>query len=342
MADLVIGISKTVVEALVKKVKSAIKEETELWEAVQRDLVFIQEEFEMMQSFLDSADRERIKNNVGMTWVGQVRDLSYDTEDCMDFIVHMETKPTFWSVLRHLLVASYTCKCAAASPLKEVVAEIRVLKARVQEVSQRKMRYGLMSDSAGPITTPEQLAAISAPGTPRGDVLTEARLTAKKLGGFVDLNMLVTETTSELRVISLWGSGGDVASIIKEVYDKPEICNKFRRRAWLKLSRPFKPHEFVRNLEDQFGMELATMNDPVKNIELPIEEKTYLVVIEDLSSMAEWHVLQTYLPDNGNGSRIVVSTEQLEIARLCAGRPYQVQFRKLSNNHKVCIFFNKV
>ena len=76
MADLAIGISKTMVEALVNKVKSTIKEEEELWQIVQRDTVFMKDEFEMMQPFLKTADWERIKNNVVRTWVSQVRDLS--------------------------------------------------------------------------------------------------------------------------------------------------------------------------------------------------------------------------------------------------------------------------
>ena len=56
MADLAIGISRTAVQALVDKVKSALKEEAELWQIVQRDMVFIQDEFEMMESFLSTAD----------------------------------------------------------------------------------------------------------------------------------------------------------------------------------------------------------------------------------------------------------------------------------------------
>jgi hypothetical protein len=366
MADLAItGISKVVVEELMKKVKSAIKEETELWEAVQRDVVFIQEEFEMMKSFFDSGDGGRVKNTVGRTWVGQIRNLSYDTEDCMDFIFHMDTRRTFRTFLRHLL-ASCTCKSgASSSPLNEAVAEQRMLRARVEEVSKRKIRYGITSDSSSGPVMPQQLSSIDAPtfGAPV-DILTEARCTAKKQGALADLTMLITEKTKAHRVVSVWGSGGDVASIIKEAYDQQKIRQTFRCRAWLKLERPFNSHEFIRNLADQFHgtiMEQETQGslcsdarkdiesivrtavDPVKDFVQKIKAHRYLVVLEDLSSMAEWHFVRTYLPQSENGSRIVVSTEQFEIARLCAGQPCQVlQLRKLSNNHSVCVFFNEV
>ena len=91
MADLAVGISKAAVEALVSKVQSAIKEDAEKWLTVQRDLVFITGEFEMMQSFLDTASEEHVKNKIVGTWVRQVRDLSNDVEDSIDFILHIDT-----------------------------------------------------------------------------------------------------------------------------------------------------------------------------------------------------------------------------------------------------------
>lgn len=159
MADLAIGISKTMVEALVNKVKSTIKEEEELWQIVQRDTVFMKDEFEMMQSFLKTADWERIKNNVVRTWVSQVRDLSYDAEDCIKSILLLDTNRSFWTMCLRLL-ASCSCKSEAASPLDQAVAEIELLKARVEEVSNRNIRYSLINDSGSkPAAMPRHLAS---------------------------------------------------------------------------------------------------------------------------------------------------------------------------------------
>jgi hypothetical protein len=140
MADLAIGISKTAVEALVNKVKSAIKEEAEKWQILEHDIVFIKDEFEMMQSFLETASGERMKNQVARTWVRQVRDLSYDTEDCIEFVLHLETKRSFWQrFLRPNMVQTML-------PLDQAVAEIKQLKARAEDVNKRNMRYSVISD----------------------------------------------------------------------------------------------------------------------------------------------------------------------------------------------------
>lgn len=73
------------------------------------------------------------------------------------------------------------------------------------------------------------------------------------------------------------------------------------------------------------------------------KKNRYLVVLEGLSNMSEWEAVRKYLTDSKNGSRIVVSTQQLEVAQLCAGQSYHVsELRKLPDNHSICAFFNEV
>ncbi|GJM95946.1 hypothetical protein PR202_ga12742 [Eleusine coracana subsp. coracana] len=52
--------------------------------------------------------------------------------------------------------------------------------------------------------------------------------------------------------------------------------------------------------------------------------------------MVEWDAIRKYFPDTRNGSRIVVSTQQFEIASFCTGLPY---FQRFSADHTLCVFF---
>ena len=67
-----------------------------------------------------------------------------------------------------------------------------------------------------------------------------------------------------------------------------------------------------------------------------VNNHRYLIILENISTMAQWHAIMPYLPERKNGSRIIVSTQQLEVARLCTGKPYRmmelmIDFKKAYN-----------
>ncbi|KAM3345800.1 hypothetical protein ACQJBY_020373 [Aegilops geniculata] len=379
MAEFVLGLTKTAVEGTLIRVKSAIEEEAELKGRVQNDLVFITGEFEMMHSFLYATNAsERAKNPVAGTWVRQLRDLAFDVEDCVDFVITLDTnKPWAW-----LWRVVPSCM-APPRPLDKAVAEIKQLKARVEHVSTRNARYNLIGDDSVPSN---QLIPVTntAASSSEFDVLSNVWEAAGKLRGTGDLKKLITGSEgADLQVISLWHgscSTGAAAAhrhhhhhveatyIMKKAYDDPEIVQGFKRRAWIKLVHPFDTDEFLKTLLAQFyppcssnhqskqsglgGADfrkkmraaVAEEDDFIKAqlMHQVSDEGSYLVVLEGVSAMVEWDAIRMYLPDSNNASRIVVFTEHLRIALLCTREPYQVsQLTRFSDGQFLCAFSNK-
>lgn len=62
-----LGLAKTTVEGTVTMARSAMEEEVKLQKTVQRDLLVISDEFEMMHSFLKDA-KDRVTDNVTTTY----------------------------------------------------------------------------------------------------------------------------------------------------------------------------------------------------------------------------------------------------------------------------------
>ncbi|KAM0887043.1 hypothetical protein ACQ4PT_029327 [Festuca glaucescens] len=355
MAEFALGLTKTAVEGTLVRVKSAIDEEAEIKEKVQNDLVFITEEFEMMRSFLYAANTaERAKNPVVRTWVRQLRKLAFDVEDCVEFVVHLDTKKSdwWWRVVPSCI--------APPLPVDVAVARIQQLKARVEDVSRRNARYNLLGDDN--FMPPNQLIPAAAESSSPFDVLSEVWQVAGKLRGTGDLKMLITSEGEDLQVISLWQgscSTGAAAAhhhhleatyIIKKAYDDPEICQEFKSRGWIKLMHPFDPDVFLKNVlalfyppsfsddqsEELGGAELR------KKIREAVTERRYLVVLEGVSTVVDWEAIRMYLPGSNHGSRIVVSTEHLRIALLCTREPYQVsQLTRFSDGQFLCAFSKK-
>lgn len=358
-----IGLSKSVVEGTLSKVKAAIEDETKLKLTVQSDLVFITGEFEMMQSFLNVADAgERIKNKAVKTWVRQLRDLAYDAEDCIELVIHLDPKPSWW---RRLLILP--CLPAVTLPIDDAAAEIKELKDRVEYVSQRNMRYNLIADFGSGANIKSAAVQLDLERR-RLDISIPVEEAKNKGSLVIDLTELIpnTEDHPDLGVISVWGTGGDlgVASIIRKAYDDSEIRNNFQCRGWAKLTHPFNPLKILRSLLIQFCTNTSTgppnrQGEALDADSLPrtvasegqvirefvnhVNTKRYLVVLEDLSTIAEWDALRIYLPDRGNGSHVIVSTQHFDVASLCVGQPHKVsEFRKFTPDHSVYVFSKEV
>lgn len=236
MAEFALGLTKAAVEGTLIRVKSAIEEETKLRVRVQDDLVFITGEFQMMQSFLraSNAGERASQNHVVRTWVRQLRDLAFDVEDCVEFVVHLD-KASRWDWVRRL-TSSLVCMARPPLPLDVAVEEIKRLKTRVEDVSQRNTRYNLMGGSdrvEDDHSSDQQHQLLMHPvalGTSASlATFHDLRKVWKAMGKLhdhsLDLKKLIDCQDSELRVISLWGGlQADVvvelgwATIMKKAY----------------------------------------------------------------------------------------------------------------------------
>ncbi|XP_044425608.1 uncharacterized protein [Triticum aestivum] len=364
MADrLAVGLAKSVVVGAISKIESAIEEDTKLRQKAHCDLVSITLEFEMIQSFLDVAKEESIMNNMVRTWVRHVRELAYDLEDCIEFVIHLDSKRIFWRRLFKPCMAL----AGRSLPLDQAVEDLAELKGRADELSKCYLRYSNITGSVASklVMMQKQQGVSSAIAL---DMLLKARDAADGQKCTGDLTQLITQNghpNGDLQVISVWGSEGNhgTTSVIMTTYNASEIRNSYTYRAWVKLMRPFNPHDFVRNLMAQFfescfkeqrastiGVQVLTKMDQAtqsqsdlrKEFEQLVTEKRYLVVLEDLSNMAEWHAVRTFLPHSKNGSRIIVSTKESEMACLCIGDSYQIlELMHFSPEHSVCALFKK-
>ncbi|RLM50343.1 hypothetical protein C2845_PMPSC049108 [Panicum miliaceum] len=335
----VIGISRSLIEVLVEKAKSAMKEEAEQWQTLEREIVFIKDEFEMM------------KFPQHRRWG------AHEEPDSIEFVLHLDTKRSLWPRLHQSIQSSFLFQPpwkARVLALDRAVADMKLLKARAEDMNQRNLRYNLIDKSK------EEMMHNSTSSQSITDIFIKPRDAFDKHSGLLDLTRLITTEDKGLQVVSVCGTGGNlgIVSIMKKVYDDPNIQRKFHCRTWVKMMHPFTPHEFIWSLMAGFctnffpqeqGADIGvnilpsmktTQDSTLTDFMERFKKKTYLIILEDLSSAVEWNVIRTYLPDLKNRSRIIISTQQLKIASLCTGQPYHVSLlRKFSEDHSVYAFF---
>ncbi|WVZ50492.1 hypothetical protein U9M48_001738 [Paspalum notatum var. saurae] len=362
MADLVLGLAKSAVEGTLTAAKSAIEEEEKLKKSMQRNLMIISDEFEMMRSFLNVA-KDRTTDEMVRTLVRQVRNMALEVEDCIESAVLVDVKKSNWWSRLLLSRCMLAAAAAPAAALDDAVTAIELLKSRVEAMGQRNDRYmSIVGDSGSKPSTENTHQKALADAAALG-ILNEAR-DAKKHGRAGDLIQLIKniDDALPLQVISVWGAAGDlgVASIIKKTCDDPEICKNFRFRACVKLMHPFNSHEFIRSLLLQFCTNYSTQQgssvdflEPadvmiadqdvlIKEFMKRVSHQRYLVFLEDVPSTFDWEAVRVYLPDKKKGSCIVVHAQQLEVASLCVGQSNLVlELEQFSPEHSVFVFFNE-
>ncbi|KAF7087273.1 hypothetical protein CFC21_090469 [Triticum aestivum] len=320
-----LSIGKSVLNGAIWYAKSAIVEEVALQYGVHRNKAFITDELEMMQSFLMVAHDERDEHNkVVRTWVKQVRDVAYDVEDGLqDFVLRVHGK-SWWRIPRTFL------------DRRHVANQMKELRAKVKDVSQRNVRYHLINCASKAsdlsITTAAAMFGIDEAGT--------HATSQHESGSRLDLTQLIVNNkkglgSDQTGVIGVWGTSGTLGhtSIIWEAYENTNIKLNFPCRAWVRVTHPFNRKEFVESIVEQFRGTSAgvvefllepeakkTTHELAHEYNGYVSKNRYLIVLTELSTIEEWHRIKTCFPENKLGSRIIVSTEHVEVASLCPGQ----------------------
>ncbi|KAJ1256355.1 hypothetical protein BS78_K044800 [Paspalum vaginatum] len=316
------GIGDGVAQTIVGMITQVVVEELRQIKGVGDKVVHLRDELATMNALLrmlSEADEVSIDHLV-REWMKQVRELAYDSEDFVDDFklrINRRAAPpvdgTALSRAKHLLSCG-KLKLDALALRRALAAKIEDLHARTIAVSERRVRYGVdrkaLRISASAAFAPA--SGTSASAQPVNDPVEFIGMDDQA----TDLASKVSSKGQDMKIkaFSIVGFGGlGKTTLAVEVSRRLE--GEFERQANVSVSQAFDENKELKGLLQRILLELVK---PRTSNAKGIKEEEYLVVIDDVWTIAAWNAIRCRLPENGCGSRIIVTTRIDTVAKACS------------------------
>ncbi|KAF7105936.1 hypothetical protein CFC21_106705 [Triticum aestivum] len=235
MADTALSMAKSLLVGAIGKAASAAANKMSLVMGVRKDIWFIKDELETMQAFLVAAEAMKEKDMLLKVWAKQVRDLSYNIEDCLgEFLVHVAS-------------ASKWRKLMKLKDRHRIAMQIRDLKSRVEEVSSRNTRYNLIQKEKITRAIDERDSCMEDIRNQSASNIDEVELVgfSKPKQELINLTG-VHDNNGPPQVVCVVGMGGlGKTTLTRKVY---ESMDNFSCCAWITVSQSFIRMQFLKDM----------------------------------------------------------------------------------------------
>ncbi|KAM3280335.1 hypothetical protein ACQJBY_047238 [Aegilops geniculata] len=287
---------------------------------VRKDILSLQAELTSMHAALQEYTMLEDPGVQVKAWISLLRELAYDTEDCIDkFIRHLGKrgrrggfKEIFRDTTRFL--RTLNSRCGIADQIEELKARIKHVKElkdsyKLSETSCSKSKHAAMDPRLCALFVEEaQLVGVEGP---RDDL---AKWMLKE----------ENSSTKDRKVLSIVGFGGlGKTTLANEIYRK--IQGHFDCRAFVSVSQ--KP--VIKKIIKDVIYKLPCSNGFIKDIDIwdemtsiaklreLLQDKRYLVIVDDIWSTQAWNNIKCAFPDNNCSSRIITTTRIIDVAKSC-------------------------
>ncbi|KAF8664153.1 hypothetical protein HU200_054901 [Digitaria exilis] len=346
MEHAVVSAAEGAIHTLLGKLGAVLVQEAQLLGSVQVELQYLKDELESMTAFLqDLAERNEHRKQVKI-WMKQVRELAYDVEDCIDEFKHhlgdsrggRGSGPVFIHKITHIL--------RTIRVRHRLARQIQELKMRATNVNSRNSR------AAGNSVAYD---------TPTSLLNHDVRITAlfperKQLVGVEArqenlLRWLMDKHLRKLRVISIFGFGGlGKTTLAMTTYQSLETNGSFQCQAFVTVSQRFDVKVLITEVGESSeegmlkGIETWGVGELASMLRQQLENKRYLIVLDDIWSIAAWEAFRFSLPDSNNGSRVLVTTRIRAVAHSCCFHEYDqtYEIEPLTNYESRDLFFKRI
>ncbi|XP_061373257.1 putative disease resistance RPP13-like protein 1 [Gastrolobium bilobum] len=253
-----------------------------------------------LQAVLNDAEQKQITNPAVKEWLERLKDAVHDAEDLLDG-VNTEA-------LRHKVEAQHPHQTTTVNSKLEALCQ------RLQRFAAQKSGLGLQ-----PVSMRVSVRA------PTSSVANESGVVGRDDHKEKLMSLLLSNDencNNNIGVITVFGMGGiGKTTLAQLLYNDHRVEEHFDLKAWASVSEVFDVTVVTKSLlESAASKHFENENLNFLQIELRriLKGKKFLLVLDDIwnNKYVEWDGLRTPFSEGKQGSRIIITTRQGDVAQM--------------------------
>ena len=314
------------VSVFLTKLYELIDKEAHLLSHASDDVRLLREKLQWLNLSLEEADNKCRKDDEIKLWVTQVRAATFEAEDIIEKFFLTVKLPCRRASIKGLVrnpINRWTT-------LHNTVKEIQKINSRLDNISVNRSKLGL-----GNIQCRGE-ASTSGREEKRAPRVEEVDVVGLKDEAEEVCHMLI-EGGEQRSVVSIVGMGGlGKTTLARKVFNDENIRVHFNCYAWIYVSQEFIVRDLlydlikcVKKLSSNHINKLKSLKEEELREELYnyLKGNRYLIVVDDIWNQEAWDSIEASFPTENNGSRIMLTTRNIDVALQVdpSSKPYELR-----------------
>ncbi|XP_026387915.1 putative disease resistance protein RGA3 [Papaver somniferum] len=319
---------------ILKGLTAVIANEIMLVWGVDDEFKKLKDTLEMISAVTTDAENRQVSDQSVRLWLRRLKGAAYDADDVLDEFTYEAMRRDDIYIFLVKVKGLFTCSNRLGFRVK-MAHSIKEINQRFDGIATDKVRYMLRADGS-----------TSSHANRRRNRITQscgsdAGVFGRESDKSFIVDLLINSTPinnynqpETISVVPIVGMGGLGKTRLAElVYNDESVQEHFDLKMWVYVSDDLDTDKVLRDIMESID---GNKYDSVSNVDVlvchvraKLKDKKFLLVLDDLWSdeMEKWDKLKSWLVDGAEGSKVLVTTRKIHVARVVQGvlPPYHLK-----------------